>query len=1293
MSKAKSLLQMIVRFILPSIVFALLVLPVSLCCNRFAIWVHELWNIVFGWGKLACGCIASSGSGFFNELTKTYIDNAVACNYWGVLLSALIVWCLFFRKSQCVQTISELWSRVKYIEGCFNRLMWVAATPLRKVVMWYARRHRATSTVCRWLVAKQRERRSGCDFHIKKLTPIDTAKNLDCYGSMLTTVLKDDKITNIAVTGRYGAGKSTFLRTYFNGYDVLYVSLAAFIGQLESRKDNESNGNAEDITTKLEWSILQQVIYAAQEKHLPFSRFARITHFSWCKSAFFGLIASFLAICSLVIFQPSKVFLQYDQLSDSTKAWAHFAALFFALFLLIPFVLGVLHRWFVRRHPHVKVETPAFGVDLSKGEGVSVFNRALDELIYFFQQLHYDAVVFEDIDRLDQPLLFTKLREINHILNNTAQIPRSNKPIRFIYAVRDDLFSYDERVKFFDFIIPIFPEFNAEKSNGYILDDIKEVLGVSYVVTGEWDSFVRLFSYYISDRRLWNNIYNEFVLVHSSSPPHLDRKKLLSMILFKNMFPNDYDLAHSRLGILPFILGFGDGHTRNWRSIWMEQLNERQKELYKKYEELKESSAPSWDMDEAKEEQENNRHLLIRARKSSIGMLMKMGDFTYEMFVNAVNDMPNETCAKKMSRREGRMLLLYRLIENGMIDEQYEDYLTNTPNGAMSAKDFLFMHTLLAGGDISNHDIDRPAQVIDQLNRNVFRSRLIRNVKFAQGLIGLVVADSGDITLQGKFDNYIARNFAKGDVDTANFVCELFVRTTDISLRDKWIERIHSCAPKFFEYVLASDEICEDNKQRLYGYCIGFFERYLFIDDEESYKDLMALIADSLANLESLDKVVESSELQADDFCNFLKENKVYLRSASFFSLANPEIRDLILSMGLYVPTSEIIIKLLMHRGKVNADGKIGAPWQAIIDSGDVVLKAKVSRDVAKFLESEYDKILGGEKGMEPAYALLDLINRNDVSIEQKTHLLRSQKSACITAVDDLQKDVACMVIDEGMLVPVWKSVVNAYQKVGYNISLRNFVVKHAMDLCKDDFGGNGGEVWMQCINEILRDTETSDSVVLKLAQSINRESRYWYSSVDFPPGRLAVLCKSKLIRFSVESYEKLKSRRDGSHLILARHNIKRFLDDFRDVWLDEGDAVSLLSSGSEQDKGVGVLLLRKAIGLIRRSDKVKKLLASMIRMRDFEGKTRFTKEMVIEFVDYMESPTCRVYTLLMMDNLSKDTMWRHLTLFPGGVVENKVSMQVSTRVANRFNYLLNKLGFRTCLGEAKRMPRLDVWR
>lgn len=1302
----KAILKILAKIILAIILVGLIIGPVSLCCRYVLNGLIVLWNMLLAMCIQVCGGISNIVYGYLIALVDKCKGNVYICDYFGLFFSACIVGYLFFRAKHCIQMVCNVWSRVRCFKGRVGRFLYAVTSPLRKVLLWHARQHMATSRLCRWLVSKQRARRYGCDFNIRMLTPIDTAKNLDCYNSMFTKVLKDSKITNIAVTGRYGAGKSTFLQTYFNGYTVLWVSLASFIGQLESSSSKlgikEGDGSigkddgkdAEYLTTRLEWSILQQVIYAAHGNHLPFSRFTRIAHYAWHISVLFGLFATLLVICSIVIFQPDRVFSEYNSLSDGSKVLVRFISFALGLFVLMPLVFVMLHRWFIRRNPHVKVETPAFGVDLTKGEGVSVFNRALDELIYFFERLHYDAVIFEDIDRLDQPLLFMKLREINHILNNTKQIPQSNKPIRFIYAVRDDLFAYDERVKFFDFIMPIFPEFNAEKSNGFILEDIRGVLGPSFVMTDAWDSFIRLFSYYISDRRLWNNIYNEFALVHNSASPHLDRKKLLAMILFKNLFPRDYDLAHSRTGILPYIFGFYDGHTKNWRSKQSLRLHQSKDTLHEKYEALKDSGGSSEDMDNVKEELSQNSHLQARLQKFPIGTLMKFGDFSYEAFVQDISEMLVERCDKAVNERDGRLLLLFRLIENGMIDEQYEDYLTNTPDGAMSAKDFLFMHTLLEGGDVSNLDLDRPSQIIDQLNRNVFRGRVIRNVKFAQGLIGLVVADRRDIVLQGKFDNYIAKNFARAEVDAAIFLCELLVQTHDMSLHDIWIVNIHACSPKFLERVLVRTEISEVVRAKLLGYCIGFLARNVFEGNQDDYSDLMAISADSLSTLARLDKVVNCSNLSDDDFCDFLKENKIFFKAASFFRLTNTRLRELILSMGLYVPTPEIILSLLKYRGMADADGKIKAPCQAIMESGDSVLKMKVLRDVSKFLQSDYDKILNGEKGVEPSHVLLDLLKRDDIPMEQKAHLLKLQKKGCITLVDDLNEDVVRLVLDEGMLLPVWKSVVNAYQKVGYISSLRAFVVKYAAELCKDDFSGSSEDAGMQCVNEILRDTETSDSVILRLAQSINRESRYWYSSVDFPPGRLAVLCKSKLIRFSSEGYEKLRTRGDGSHLILARYNIKKFLDDFQDSWLGEEDAVSLLSSGMEHENRVGVLLLRKAIGLIRRSDVIKKLLASIVRMRDFESKTCFTKEMMIEVVDYMESPTCRVYTLLMMKNLTQDAMWKHLMRFPGGIgSRGVVSMQVSTKVANRINDLLIQLGFETNLSEAKRMPKLDVWR
>lgn len=69
----------------------------------------------------------------------------------------------------------------------------------------------------------------------------------------------------------------------------------------------------------------------------------------------------------------------------------------------------------------------------------------LDEILYFFQATDYDVVVIEDLDRFDTPDIFLKLRELNFLLNNSAVVGRK---IKFIYAVKDDMFKDSSRTKF-----------------------------------------------------------------------------------------------------------------------------------------------------------------------------------------------------------------------------------------------------------------------------------------------------------------------------------------------------------------------------------------------------------------------------------------------------------------------------------------------------------------------------------------------------------------------------------------------------------------------------------------------------------------------------------------------------------------------------------------------------------------------------------------------------------------------------------------------------------------------------
>jgi len=101
------------------------------------------------------------------------------------------------------------------------------------------------------------------------LTPIDNADPEGSYSKAISFALKNPRIKNIALTGPYGSGKSSIIRTYEknNNYKFLNISLASF-----NEEDNKSIDK-----TLIERSILQQMLYGADANKLPHSRFKRIS--------------------------------------------------------------------------------------------------------------------------------------------------------------------------------------------------------------------------------------------------------------------------------------------------------------------------------------------------------------------------------------------------------------------------------------------------------------------------------------------------------------------------------------------------------------------------------------------------------------------------------------------------------------------------------------------------------------------------------------------------------------------------------------------------------------------------------------------------------------------------------------------------------------------------------------------------------------------------------------------------------------------------------------------------------
>jgi len=190
-------------------------------------------------------------------------------------------------------------------------------------------------------------------------------------------------------------------------------------------------------------------------------------------------------------------------------------------------------------------------IELKKNEGKSIFNHYIDEIIYFFEETGKNVVILEDLDRFNRHEIFTKLREINYLVNNCEKV---NQKVVFIYALRDDMFTKsEERTKFFDFIIPIIPIVNYSNSGEILRQKLtvtkkSEIKDPSVEIE---DELVDSLSLFIDDMRLLYNIINEYkIFTDIKSKDKLNASRLLTMIAYKNLYPQDFVELSQNKGLL-----------------------------------------------------------------------------------------------------------------------------------------------------------------------------------------------------------------------------------------------------------------------------------------------------------------------------------------------------------------------------------------------------------------------------------------------------------------------------------------------------------------------------------------------------------------------------------------------------------------------------------------------------------------------------------------------------------------------------------------------------------------------
>lgn len=290
---------------------------------------------------------------------------------------------------------------------------------------------------------------------IYKLTPTDTIKD-SSYLEILKESIDDEELTNIALTGPYGSGKSSIIKafekyySYRDDYKFLNISLATFKDNL--KKTEEKNEMSLPEYEQIEKSILQQMFYKVEQKSIPNSRFKRI---KTTKNTTFKTSMILLWGASIIeLFSPHTFIYHFYNKFDLTF-------LFTGVFTIgsIYFVDLLLKRTSNIKLEKLSLQSPE--INLSNNDSdISILNKHIDEIIYFFDETDYNIVVIEDLDRFNNAEIFTKLREINTLINNR----KGKAPITFLYAIKDDMFKDKDRTKFFDFLIPVIPIINSSNS-------------------------------------------------------------------------------------------------------------------------------------------------------------------------------------------------------------------------------------------------------------------------------------------------------------------------------------------------------------------------------------------------------------------------------------------------------------------------------------------------------------------------------------------------------------------------------------------------------------------------------------------------------------------------------------------------------------------------------------------------------------------------------------------------------------------------------------------------------------
>lgn len=1048
----------------------------------------------------------------------------------------------------------------------------------------------------------------------KDLAPISNAENVEEYLNALKWALEQKKITNIALAGPYGAGKSSIIDTFLEKYkdesffqtytsennswitkkikscilqrDKVFrfneiskkISMATFIEANSNKKcKNEADKKICINADEVEKGILKQLFYTIDPKKIPQSRYRKLHPINFSNIITKVIVYFAIALIFIFIFYYEKMASIFSGISAVLSYVG--VSLLSCVFVFVAFAVCI---WAISKIVYdfsskysIKGIKLSSNVDIQKEEGVgeSVFNKNLDEIMYFFETTEYRLIFFEDLDRLDDRTIFVHLRELNNLLNSNETI---KEKVVFVYAVKDDIFTKEDRTKFFDFIIPVIPIINSTNSGEVLqqfLNEAKEH-GIEHAISQD---FVLDVAPYIADMRILRNIYNEFVvyksILRAGQGVELKDEQMLAIIIYKNLCPSDFSDIQNEKGLIKEAFEAKRKYIDVQKNNLQEIINERSSKLdsYKKeclqsIREIK-IAMMSGIMDnngivdkvndfQAKEILEDSFDMNNIAKLNSARVYYFSFGYNYEqnkvmsdisgkikpylIRIDSVKNIHDIGCENLQNELEelnkqkrdiskktlsyilerGNDLkfddiisdnkLLMFLLRRGYIDEKYANYINYFKGNTITKDDMNFILSVKnQEAKPWDYAITKTDMVIRRLQEYEFERKEIYNFDLLEQL------------LAGCNDNVKLELFFKQLADETklswDFIDEFTGRTNHLVEFIKGLSRNWAGM-----WLIISNKNTISYDRQMYYLCLLLAN--INADDVSQYNIDGCMEKYFEAHADILQKLQE--QLGSEKIKNILLQLKPKFSELNIDGIEDKEILDTVFDNAMYELNLPMVKNVIKFKNSTLIDSFEAQPYSVVVRLGYDSMNKYIQNNIKQYLsdiilkqanpEDEFNDILSLVQKMfkEDEYELIvELIKHETFKIGTISNLLGDK-------IDENKEQVQFIwktLLEAERITVSWGNIIIYWMNYKIDDSLKNFIIKNVNSLVKEN---------RCCCN----DSFISELILCGMPISVYevllpvlRMSDFSMSLTDIPKEILGIMVRCKYFAFTPDKFGELK--------------------------------------------------------------------------------------------------------------------------------------------------------------------------